>query len=84
MADLKLPPGVTLGPLSRQVFEILARYTAFPWPVMVGQAKRVGQDPTHLTPAGLRQLIPLLSSGVARFTSPQKGDAARADLETLL
>jgi hypothetical protein len=83
--DLKqLPGGVTLGPLSRQVFEVLARYTAFPWPVMTAQAKRVGHDPTQLSPMALRQLIPLLSAGVARFTSPQKGDAARQELEALL
>jgi len=83
--DLKqLPGGVTLGPLSSRVFEVLARYTAFPWPVLMAQAKRAGHDPTQLTPVSLRQIIPLLSSGVARFTSPQKGEAARQELEALL
>ena len=84
MPELRqLPLGVTLGPLSLQVFDVLAKYTAFPWPVMVAQCKRCGVDAANLTPASLRQVIPYLSSGVARFTSPQKGDAARRELERL-
>lgn len=84
MADalIKHPPHA-LNALSEQVFEVLANYTAFPWPIMMSQCKRCRVDPVALTPATLKEAIPHLSSSVARFTSPQKGEQVRIDLEAL-
>lgn len=78
------PPGVSLVPLSREVFQVLARHTAFPWPVLSTQCKRQGVDPGALTAADLRGLIPHLASGVARFTSPDRGEQVRVELLALL
>jgi hypothetical protein len=77
------PPGVELGGLSQQVFEVLAEYTAFPWPVLLAQASRVGVDPKHLTRADLERIGPRLAEGVARFTSPEKGAAVLARIRAL-
>lgn len=77
------PPGAELGALSLQVFEILAEYTVFPWPVLLAQAGRVGADPQHLTRADLEHLGPRLAEGVARFTSPEKGAAVLARIRQL-
>lgn len=84
IANHKLPPGTQLGPLSRSVFEILSRYTAFPWPVLSAQCKRVDCNPETLGLGELRGLITALSSSVGRFTSPEKEQAVRGELEALL
>jgi hypothetical protein len=80
----KLPDGVVLTPLSARVFNILAAETAFPWAVMVAQCKRCSCDPTALTPGDLKTVLPFLSQGVARFTSPEKGERVRGELEKLI
>ncbi len=79
----KLPDGVVLTPLSARVFQVLAQKTAFPWPVMLAQCKRCNVDPAALTPNDLRLVLPYLADGVARFTSPDKGDHVRVELEKL-
>src|SRR5690606_14272240 len=80
----KPPAGVELGSLASKEISVLSEYTAFPWPVMLAQSRRRGVDPARITPDDLRELLPLLSAGVERFTSPQKGEAVRQDLERLL
>ena len=75
------PDGVSLGPLSGRVFDVLAQYTVFPWPVMMAQCKRIGADPARLTTEELERALPFIVSGVARFTDP--GKAARAERELL-
>lgn len=79
----KLPPDVTLAALSTDVFLILERFTAFPWPVMLSQCRRLGVDPERIPPDRLNELIPLLSTGVSRFTSPSKGREAEKALRLL-
>ncbi len=79
----KLPAGVSLGPLSRAVFDVLARYTAFPWPVLSAQCKRAGCVAETLSLPELRGLIPALGASVGRFTSPEKEQAVCRELETL-
>lgn len=79
----KLPSGVQLGPLSRAVFDVLARYTAFPWPVLSAQCRRAGCLAEAMSVADLRNLIPALASSVGRFTSPEKELAVRRELGTL-
>lgn len=69
------PAGVELGALSQRVFEILAEFTAFPWPVLHAQAVRVGVDARNLMRDDLVRLGPKLAEGVARFTTPEKGAA---------
>jgi hypothetical protein len=74
-----------LAGLSRQVFDVLARYTMFPWPVLKAQAERVRADPLRLTHADLDgPLLEHLAASVARFTSPAKGARAREELAALL
>lgn len=79
----RLPPGIELGPLSREVFDILAEHTAFPWPVLLAQALRIGADAPNLLHSDLERLAPRLADGVARFTSPDKGESVRARILAL-
>jgi hypothetical protein len=78
------PPGVELSDLSLRVFEVLAEYTVFPWPVMMAQAARLGLDAQSLGERDLRLLAPKLAEGVARFTTPEKGAAVLGRLRQLL
>jgi len=78
------PPGVELGPLSAEVFAILAEHTAFPWPVLKAQATRHNVDPADLGAADLRMLVDVLATGVERFTSPGAGAKVRAALLRLI
>lgn len=79
----KPPEGIVLTPLSSRVFQVLAQHTAFPWAVMVAQCKRCDVDPTAIEPSELKKVTPFLSSGVARFTSPEKGESVTSELERL-
>lgn len=78
------PSGVRLGPLSERVFDVLSRYTVFPWPVMMAQSKRLQIDAASLTAGDLDRLVPRLVEGVERFTSPEKAAAVREELEQLV
>jgi hypothetical protein len=80
----KYPEGVTLNVLSMKVFDCLTRYTSFPWPILTAQCKRCQTDPVNLTIDGLERVLPFLVEGVARFTSPQKGELLRQELNSLL
>lgn len=79
----KRPAGVAFNALSSAVFDILAQYTAFPWPVMLAQCKRVAVDPANLTKKGLLDALPYIVAGVARFTSPEKATRAEQELRAL-
>lgn len=81
---VKPPSGVELGELSARVFAILAKYTAFPWPVLKAQTHRKGIPPEDLSAADLADLVDLLARGVERFTSPEAGSLVRAELEDLV
>lgn len=86
MMDKKLaarPDGVELNPLSGQVFETLARFTAFPWPVMLAQCKRVRVDPARLTPETLEAALPYIIQGVGRFTDQANASTAEKALVEL-
>lgn len=83
-STLKLPADVVLSPVARRILEVLSRYTVFPWPVLQAQCRRTGADPAALTIAEARPLVALLGDGVARFTSPQKGEQVKAELLALL
>ncbi len=80
----KRPAGVVFNALSDAVFEVLSQYTAFPWPVMLAQCKRVAVDPANLTKKGLAEALPHIVSGVARFTSPEKASRVEHALRALL
>jgi hypothetical protein len=79
-----VPEGVTLSPLARDVFLVLQEHTAFPWPVLSAQCKRLGFDVATLSPPDLVAVLPLLAVGVGRFTSPAHEAAVRAGLQALL
>ncbi len=74
----------TLSPLAERVLGVLRFYTAFSWPVLRAQCDRLSLSPATLNAAQLPPLIPLLAAGVARFTSPLKGEQVRRELELLL
>jgi hypothetical protein len=78
----KRPPG--LNELSNQVFDVLAGYTAFPWPILEAQAKRADLDAFRLEQPQLRVLIPKLIEAIASFARPEKVEAATAALQRLL
>lgn len=78
------PEGVALSPLAEKVFDLLATYTAFPWPVLATVAQRKGIDLATLSPAGLATIAPFLAQGVERYTSPAKGQLVRVGLAALL
>jgi hypothetical protein len=80
----RLPDGVALSPLAHQVFECVARYTAFPWPVLMTQCRRCQIDPATIDDKALRRLIEPIVTSVARFTSPGKGASLKRELEALL
>lgn len=76
----KLPKGMHLSPVAQAVFTIIERYTAFPWPILSAQCKRLGIDPARLEASHLPALTPLLAVSVGRFTSPDKEAAVRSEL----
>lgn len=78
------PAGVLFNALSEAVFECLARHTAFPWPVMLAQSKRVGEDPANLTSAGLTKAMPHFVTAVERFTDPVKAASVHRELRALI
>jgi hypothetical protein len=80
----RAPEGVTFNALSARVFETLARYTAFPWPILMTQAKRCGANPAALDPQVFDELVPHLAAGVARYTTPDKGVAVQRELLALV
>ena len=82
-AHRTLPQGVQLGKTSRDVFDVLARFTSFPWPVMQAQCRREGLDPTSLSRGDVERIIPHLTSAVARFTSPEKGEKVEQALRAI-
>lgn len=78
-----LPEGLSLGPLSRQVFDVLADHTSFPWPIMRAQCKRVGADPENIRSSDLRALSGHLAEAVGRFTSAESREAVLRNLNAL-
>ncbi len=83
MDGLRVPANVQLSPMAERVLAILSHHTAFPWPVLMAQCQRCNLDPAQIGAAEVKQLAPLLSAGVARFTSPQKGAQVLAELNKL-
>ncbi|AKF10961.1 hypothetical protein [Sandaracinus amylolyticus] len=83
-AQRTLPQGVQLGKISREVFDALARFTSFPWPVMQAQCRREELDPTALTKSDVERLLPHLATAVARFTSPEKGEQVAEALRAIV
>jgi hypothetical protein len=78
------PKGVTLNPLSMRVFDLLSQFTAFPWPLLKTQAERIDCDPANLGLASLELLIAPLGKGVARFNTPEAGQAVQQALRRML
>jgi hypothetical protein len=80
---LKRPPA-QLSEVGRKAFDVLAEYTSFPGPVLAAQLKRHGLDPATVDEEGLATAMEDIATGVARFTSPEKGEAALARLRELV
>ncbi len=75
---LSAPPA--LGPLSQDVYKVMARHTAFPWPIIKTQCRRNGVDPRGLTPTTLGFVIQSLALGISRFTDAQTAMRVRREL----
>lgn len=73
-----------LGPLAREVYAVLERYTSFPWPVLKSQCRRNGIDPRALSPTTLGAVLQDLAFAVARFNTVAAGMAVRRELVELL
>ncbi len=79
-----IPQDTNLQGLSLQVFDILAKHTAFPWSILKAQCHRIAADPSHLSRDQLcGDLVNYLADGVARFSSPEKGERIRRELKAL-
>ena len=76
------PPNVEGVP--RQVLTVLAKYTVLAWPILEAHCGHAGVDPTRLTLADLRQLVPGLARALVRWTSAEKAQAATVELQGLL
>ena len=78
-----VPAGATLSPLAREVFQVLQGHTAFPWPVLSTQCKRLNIDLAVFSAADLAHVTPQLAASVGRFTSPAHEAAVKRDLLAL-
>ena len=78
------PAGVEFEPFASLVFDVMARYTVFPWSVLKTQCEMRGIDAARITPAQLSEIAPRLAASVARFTSPEQGRAVKQELDRLV
>ena len=62
---------------------MLAKHTAFPWPLMETQSKRLGKDPLQLTRADLALLVDKLAESLGRFAGPEKARLVAESLREL-
>ena len=76
----RAPNEVQLGSFAQQVLDTVGRYTAFPWPIYSVQCQRLGIDPGQLTSAELGRVAKNIATGVARFTSQEKGEKLLVEL----
>lgn len=70
--------------LSESVVRILSDYTPLAWEVLETQCMRLQIDPYRIEARELEALLPYLRSGIARFTSPEKGTELRDRLRALM
>jgi hypothetical protein len=75
------PEGLSI--FSKEVFDVVARYTAFPWPIISAQCRRANVDPVNLDGEGLRKVLDFIAEGVGYFTSPEKAMLVRRELALL-
>lgn len=66
------------------MLDVLERYTMFPWPLLKTQAERVLLDPVHLDVDALALVLDDLAKSLGRFTSTDKSERARNELNELL
>ena len=77
-------PDRALSGLAEQVVQSLEAHTALAWTILESHCEREGFAPEALGLADLEQLRPGLVKGVARFTSPQKGEDVDLRLQALI
>jgi hypothetical protein len=73
-----------LGEVAHEVLRALSVYTPLAWPIIEVTCGKAQIIPATLNHAELEALIPAFAKSVARFTTPQKAQAAEADLRRLL
>ncbi len=69
-----------LSSFSRQVVEVMAKYTSFAWPILAAQCRRANIEPGNLDKDSLLKLLPFIVQGVGAFTSPEKAKMVGAAL----
>ena len=72
-----------LSSFSKEVFDVVARYTAFPWPIISAQCRRANVDAMNLDRESLGRVVDFISEGVGYFTSPEKATLVRRELALL-
>jgi hypothetical protein len=72
-----------LSSFSREVFDVVARHTAFPWPIISAQCRRANVDPMKLDRESLGKAVDFIAEGVGYFTSPEKAMLVRRELSLL-
>lgn len=77
-------PDRALSDLARQVVEILEDHTALAWTILESHCERAGLVPDALDLADLEGLMPGLAKGVARFSSPEKGEDVTIRIQALI
>jgi hypothetical protein len=77
-------PDRALSGLAEQVVQIIENHTALAWTLLESHCERAGFVPDALGLAELEHLRPGLAEGVARFTSPEKGEDVSIRLQALI
>jgi len=72
-----------LSSFSKEVFDVVARYTAFPWPIISAQCRRANVDAMNLDRESLGRVVDFIAEGVGYFTSPEKAMLVRRELGLL-
>lgn len=73
-----------LGPWSCALRELLQRFTAFPWPLMISMCQRHGCDARGLTRAEIEAMIPAIALAIASFNDVDDGFRIKRELLLML
>lgn len=82
--NVELPADAMLSDVGLEVFDVLKRYSVFAWPVIKTVCGRHGVNPAGLARSDLAALITPLCKALESWTSPEKAELARDELEGLL
>jgi hypothetical protein len=73
-----------IGEWSLALRELLQRFTAFPWAVMIAVCQRHGCDPRELTRSEIEAMIPAIALAIASFNEVDDGFRVKRELLIML